>query len=337
MKNNEINSYYEKGGYHLFVKPLEIPKNLLKAEVLEKRTPLEHPALAKLIPYIKTLKSGYNGEKTICYHLGQIPSQRFYIFHDLRLPYEEASCQLDFLLFSPKIIIILDSKNHSGKLIFEKNQMIQEYMDKRFIYENPISQADRHQLLLKYFFEKHKLPYIPIESLVVVSKSSTEVVISPGNREAEKKVYRASNVLGKMDQLYQQYNREWVDHKTLEKMKKLLLKKHTPLDINVLKKFDVANSSVITGVQCSNCLFIPMDYKRKNWICPICGFISQDVPKGDIKDYFLLGNPTFSNREIRSFLHLPSSRATSYYLSTQNFPYTGTTKGRIYYPPKDFL
>ncbi|WML41466.1 hypothetical protein RCG19_07400 [Neobacillus sp. OS1-2] len=185
--------------------------------------------------------------------------------------------------------------------------------------------------------EKYKLPHIPIASLVVVSKSSTEVVISPGNREAEQKVYWASDVLGKMDQLYQQYSREWVDHKTLEKIKRLLLKKHTPLDINMLEKFEVANSDVITGAQCSNCLFIPMKYKRKNWICPFCGFVSQHVPIGDIKDYYLLGNPTFTNEGIRSFLHLPSSRATTYFLSTLNFPYAGTTKGRIYYPPKDFL
>lgn len=46
---------------------------------------------------------------------------------------------------------------------------------------------------------------------------------------------------------------------------------------------------------------------------------------------------SFTNLELRLFLHLPSSRVTTYTMSLLDFPYTGTTKSRVYHPPKDFL
>ena len=321
----------------MYAKKFGMPAILAKAEALEKRMPKDHPVLLELIPFIKNLRSGYNGEKKIHYFLKQIPSQRFYIFHDLRLPYGDTYFQLDFVLLSPKVIILLDGKNHSGKLTFDRNQMTQEYQDKRLVYENPIFQANRHKLLLHYFFEKHKIPKIPIESLVVISKSSTELMISPGYSEAQKKVCRASNLIERMDEIYHRYNLDLFDHKMLDKIKKLLIRSYTPLETDILAKFNIKTFEIISGVQCPNCLMFGMGFKRKNWICPFCQFVSQDAHIQAIADYFLLIKPSFTNPEIRAFLQVSSSRAATYLLSLLKFPYTGTTKGRIYFQPKDFL
>ena len=322
----------------MFVKNFKVPIILQKAEALEKRIPPNHPRISDLKSFIKNLRSGYNGERKINYYLNQIPPQRFYIFHDLRLQYgENAYFQIDALLLCSRGIFMLDGKNHSGKLTIEPNQMIQDYDGKRVIYENPISQANRHNLLLTYFLEKYKIPFVPTESLVVICRSSTELVISPGYTEAAKKVCRLSDLLKKLDGLYHRYNRELVDNKTLEKIKKLLLKKHTPLNTDLYEKFKISKTEVVTGVQCPKCLSFSMDYHRKNWQCPTCKFVSQDAYLNAVKDYFLLGNSSFTNMELRSFLHVPSSRATTYTISLLNFPYTGSTKDRIYHPPKDFL
>jgi len=322
----------------LFVKNLKVPIILQKAEALEIRIPQNHPSISDLKSFIKNLRSGYNGERRINYYLNQIPPQRFYIFHDLRLQYgDNAYFQIDVLLLSSKGIFMLDGKNHSGKLTIDPNQMTQEYEEKRVIYENPISQANRHNLLLSYFLEKYKIPSVPIKSLVVICKSSTELVISPGYTEATKKVCRISDLLKKLDGLYHHYNRELLDNKTLEKIKKLLLKKHTPLNTDLYEKFKILKSEVVTGVQCPMCFSFSMEYHRKIWKCPACKFVSQDAYLNAVKDYFLLGNSSFTNMELRSFLHLPSSRITTYTMSLLNFPYTGTTKGRIYHQPKDFL
>lgn len=321
----------------MFDKDLKIPINLLKAEALERRTDENHPCRADLKTYIKNLRSGYNGERTISYFLSQIPPQRFRIFHDLRLPYGDTFFQIDTLILSTKFILMLDGKNHSGKLHIDKEQMVQEYMDNRNVYENPIIQANRHNILLQYFLEKHKLPQIPIESLVVICKSSTEVTIDAGYTEAYRKICRASDLVRKMEERYQYYRKEYIDNKTVEKIKKLLLKKHTPLDSDLLEKFNVSKREIKTGVQCPKCFFIPMNYKRKNWICPTCKFLSPDAFLQAMIDYFLLINPSFTNKELRKFLHLPNSRSATYFIYLLNFPSTGTTKGRIYHQPKDFL
>lgn len=321
----------------MFVKDLTVPLDLLKAEALEKRMPLNHPKLFDLRLFIKNLRSGYNGERKIHYFLAQIPPKRFLIFHDLRLPYGDGYFQIDALLLSPRGILMIDGKNHSGKLTIEKNQMIQEYKGNRIVYDNPIVQAHRHNLLLTYFLEKHKIPPIPIDSLVAICKSSTEVCISPGYSAAQKKVCRVSDLLGKIDMFYHQHNKIQLDHKTIEKIKKVLLKNHTPLITDILQKFSIQKSEIITGVQCPKCYLFPMEYNRKIWICSICHFISNDACIEAIREYFLLNPPSFTNKEIRIFLHLPSTRITTYFLSSLNFPFMGTTKGRIYFQPENFL
>lgn len=321
----------------MFANEFTIPMNLLKAEALERRTFENHRSMPELRTFIKNTRSGYNGERKISYYLGQIPTQRFYIFYDLRLPYGNAYFQIDALLLSTKAILMLDGKNHYGKLLIEKNQMIQEFQDSRVVYENPISQANRHNLLLTYFLENHKIPILPINSYVVITNSSTEVRVSPDYMEAANKVCRLSDLLRKIDEFYHHNNKELVDNKTLEKLKRLLLKSHTPLQIDILAKYNIAKSEIRTGVQCPNCLSFPMIYKRTIWLCPICHFISQDAYLTAIKDYFLLISPAFTNREIRAFLHLPNTRGTTYFISSLHFPFTGTTKGRVYHQPKDYL
>lgn len=321
----------------MFVKNLTLPTDLIKAEALERRIRSNHPIMADLKSFIKNLRSGYNGEKTINYYLGQIPDQRFYIFHDLRLPYGDAYFQIDALLLSSKIIFILDGKNHSGKLFIERNQMIQEFMDNRAVYENPIFQANRHKVLLNYFFNKHKIPTLPIDSFVVITKSTAEVIISPGYVEAERKVCRAGNLLGKIEEQYLRYNKDFLDNKTIKKIIKILLEKHTPLNTNIMEKFGITKFEIIPGVLCPNCLYIPMIYERKIWVCSSCNFISKDAYLNAITDYFLIVGSSFTNQELRTFLQLPSPRSTTYFISLLNFPFTCTTKGRIYHQPPDFL
>jgi hypothetical protein len=217
-KGIEVYLNIKKGGIFLFVKNLEIPKILLQTEALEGRLAKNHFKMPDIKAKIRILRSGYNGEKVINHHIGQIPYQKYHIFHDLRLPIGITYFQIDALLLSPKLILILDGKNHSGTLRFEKNQMIQEYLDTREVYENPISQVNRHKILLKYWLEKYHISFIPIESYVVVTKSSTEIIISPGYSEAEEKVCKANDLLTKIANLEGNFKKEFLSPTAIEKV-----------------------------------------------------------------------------------------------------------------------
>jgi Nuclease-related domain len=320
----------------LFAKDLEMPIPLEQAEALKSRISENHIMRPEIEGKIRVLRSGYNGEKTINYYLGLIPIKKYLIFHDLRLPVGETFFQIDALLLSSKSIIILDGKNHAGALIFEKNQMIQEFNETKEVYENPISQSLRHKILLKYLFEQYQIPPIPIEYFVVVCRVSTLIKISPGYREAEERVCRAYDLLKKIEEVEKLHNKECINSRTAEKVKKLFLTKHTPKRSDFLKIFGIHESEIYTGVHCPNCSFIPMNYKRKSWICPKCQFISHDAHLKAINDYFLLIKTSTTNKEILRFLHLPSPRSTRYLLSLIKLPYTGNKRARVYHQPQSF-
>ncbi len=318
----------------MFGKNLTVPQILLEALALEGRLPWEHPLLPELKKLIRILKSGNNGEKTINYFLSLIPSHKYYIFHNLRLPAGNSYFQMDFLLLSSKLILILEGKNHSGKLLIEKNQMIHETGTNKEIYENPVSQANRHKILLTYLLRKYKIDSIPIEYCVVICKDSTEVSIAPGYKEAEERVCKANDLLKKIEDQEKIFKKDSVTPQTIKKIKDILLTNHTPPNIHIFEKTGIKKSEVLPGVQCPRCSFLPMDYKRRNWICPNCYFVSQDAYLKALQDYFLLINPYINNLEIRKFLRIPTSRSTTYFLSVINLPYTGTKRGRMYFENK---
>lgn len=239
---------------------------------------------------------------------------------------------MDYILLSPKSILLLDAKNHSGKLYLDQNQMIQEYNESREIYENPLSQIQRHKVLLRYWFEKFQIPPLPIEYQVVICKSSTEVIFSPDYKEAQEKLCKANNLLWKIENYEEKLNKQRINLQTFEKLRVLLLQEHTTLKSDILQMFQINKSEIISGVRCPNCSSIPMSYKRNSWFCSECNFLSRNVHLNAINDYLLIINSSITSQELRNFLHIPSSRAATYLLSLLKFPYTGTNRGRIYTP-----
>ncbi|MDR7077160.1 hypothetical protein J2Y03_002183 [Neobacillus niacini] len=317
----------------MFDKNLTKPIPLLQAEALEERLKIDHEKMQEIKNNIKILKSGYNGEKEINYQLGQIPQHKYHIFHDLRLPIGETFFQIDVLLLSPNILVNLDGKNHSGKITIEKNQMIQEAFDTREIYENPVSQTNRHKILLRNWMQANNLPPVFMDNLVVFTRSSSEIIITPGYKEAENKVCKSHDLIKKIEEL-ERYNKKlWMNEQDILKLSDLILKKHIPKRIDILKSFNIPEFDIITGVQCPLCLFVPMIYNRHKWICPTCQCISKDAHNRAIDDYCLIYKTWFTNSEIRNFLHLPSPRIVSYFLSFLNFTRVGHTSDSVYHQP----
>ncbi|MFP7299114.1 nuclease-related domain-containing protein [Neobacillus niacini] len=317
----------------MFDKNLTKPIPLLQAEALESRLKINHEKMPELKNNIKILKSGYNGEKELNYQLGQIPHHKYHIFHDLRLPAGETLFQIDVLLLSPKICIILDGKNHSGKIIIERNQMIQETADTREIYENPISQTNRHKILLRNWIEANTLPPIFLDNLVAFTRSSSEIIIAPGYKEAENKICKSHDLLKKIEELEGYYKKNCMSEQNILKLSNLLLRDHTPKRVDILQQFQVSESDVIIGVQCPECLFAPMDYCGNKWKCTACKVTSKDAHIKAINDYLLIFKPWFTNSEIRIFLNLPSPRAAGYILSFLKLSRTGRTSDSIYRQP----
>lgn len=316
-----------------FIKSIKLEQH----EALLRRIIPNHPKRPEIEENIRKLRSGYRGEQTLHYFLSLLPPKKYHIFHNLRLPIGKSFFEIDAFLLSPKLSLIIGCKNHSGTLLIEKNQMTQTFNENVVIYSNPLSQANRHKILLRYWFEKNQLPIIPAEHLVCISNSSTAIKIIPGYTEAEKRVFKADHLLQKLEEYEKYYKNEVVDQKTLGKIRKALLHQHTPLISDILKEYSMDKNEIVTGVQCPKCYCIPILHKGgRKWECPTCHTLTIDAHIPAINDYFLLIKPSFSNSEFRHFLQLPSERTSAYLLNLLNLPSEGQNKGRIYHqPPKN--
>jgi hypothetical protein len=321
----------------LFEKDLTKPLVLQQHEALLRRLAETHAIRADVEAKKEKLKAGFNGEKTINYFLGLLPSKNYHIFHNIRLPAEQGFFEIDIYLLSPKCSFIIEGKNYSGTLYLERNQLIQEVNGGKRVYENPIVQVNRHKILLKYWFEKNQLPFPPLEHFVCFSNTSSTINIAPDYVEAEKRVCKAVDIIRKINEFERIYKKEVYDQKDIRKIKKSIISQHNPRRMDLFKEYGIDKKDVPTGVQCPECPSIQMNYNHGCWECPKCHFRSRDAHLQAINDYFLIFGTTITNSEMREFLHLPSSRAATNLFSHLELPHTGNTKDRVYFQTHENL
>ena len=110
-----------------------------------------------------------------------------------------------------------------------------------------------------------------------------------------------------------------------------MLKAHTPHIPKLLESYHISTDDLVKGIQCPNCMAIPMTRKWGKWLCGRCSFISRDAHVRALRDYALLIKPTITNRDFREFSQLESTSVAAKLLSDLNLPYTGSTKDRVYH------
>lgn len=285
---------------------------------------------ANLARYLK----GYRGEKAVSYYLDFLPEKENYIFHSLRLPSGKYFFQIDYLVLTVRYALILECKNFFGTLYFDEDfkQMIRIANEKEEGFQDPISQAKWHQHQLRSLLKLHNIT-LPIEYFVVISDPSTIVKTSPKNREAMKKVVHGHSLLEKIAEVDSRYQNEILDSKEVRKLSKLLLKSHTPEDIDVLVKYGLRIGDINTGVRCPGCGRIPMIRQNVTWYCGGCGMKDKKAHVSAVTDYFHLFGDSITNKQFRDFVHLRSDTSAKRMLKAMELPFSGSNKGRIYCDP----
>jgi len=105
----------------MIAKERGVPIKLQKLEILLRRISFLHPKMPKIKEDYLKVKAGYMGEKSLDYYLSFLPEEQYYIFHYLRLPYQNHHFQIDTLILSPYFIPIFEVKNISGTITFDYN------------------------------------------------------------------------------------------------------------------------------------------------------------------------------------------------------------------------
>lgn len=323
----------------MIVKELCKEKDIFQMEVLVNRISTNHPKYPDIKESLRRKRAGFNGERAISYYLDYLPDQDYYIFHNLRLKGGKYYFQIDYLILTRFFALILECKNYYGTLFIDSpfEQFIRKTQTQEQGFQNPISQAKWHREQLLLFLHQNGLSELPIDFLVAISDPSTILKTDSSNRQMLKKMVHGYNLLERIKEIQGYHKKERLDLKRVRRLSKLLVKSHTPKEEDILKKYKIEKSEVATGVQCPNCHFFAMIRKQRKWFCPHCSHFDQTAHMQALKDYFLIMNSSITNKQFREFVHLSSVDAASKLLIRMNLPFSGSKKGRIYFPHADFL
>ncbi|GIN88136.1 nuclease [Heyndrickxia sporothermodurans] len=317
----------------MIIKPREMPKYLMQLEALASRLPINQIKKEDVVKQLINQRTGFNGERSINFPLIFLPQNDYFILHNLRLLYQpNYYFQIDTLILSGKFFLIIEVKNYFGTLIFESmfDQLIRVTDEKEEGFENPILQVERQSRQLKSYLSTHFFSTVPIENLVVISSPRT-ILKNPSNSPLiSEKIIHSSKLPTKIIELENKYPNNIIATKKIMSISEKLLKEHTPDTKNILEKFHIPESDILTGVRCTKCFHLPMKRIKGGWNCPACNQISINAHFSALKDYLLLISNSITNKEARHFLHLNSDSTTKRLLKSMNLPYLGENKGRKY-------
>lgn len=321
----------------MIIKERQIPLRIKEINALLNRLSAFHPKRSKLEEELKNRWTGYRGETQTDYYLEFLDNENYLIFNGLRLVHQKHAFQIDTLIISLFFILIIEIKNISGTISFEKNssQVTRKFDDKEQGFQNPLVQVNQQKKQLAAWLKKQKLPSIPIEDLVVFSDRKTILKTTNDNYHIFKKILYADTLVEKMKQFEAIHKWGSISGKHLQKLKKLLLKEHTPAPPTLLQSYGINKSELMLGVQCPNCLKFPLIRLSQKWYCTKCHTYSKNSHKQAIIDYFLIVDVTISNTQCREFLMIESPDMTKKLLLRMKLPTSGSNKNRLYQRPPD--
>ncbi|MBT2679727.1 NERD domain-containing protein [Bacillus sp. ISL-35] len=318
-------------------KKREFPKEITILKVILKRFTLNHQRQIELENKLSRKLAGYKGEKELDYYLSQIDHTNLKILHDLRIPHNNTHFQIDSLLISNTFLLPIDSKNYAGVLDFnpEFNYLLQTLNGFEKVYQDPILQTKIQASQLKSFLMKNQFSPPPIEFLVSVSNSQA-IIRNPANStEVANRVCKTPAVSYKIQSISEKYNKEYLSQKEVKKIVKLLLKSHVPY-IPDIQSMNLPMDKIQIGVQCPDCGLLGMEKIHGSWVCKQCGHLSKDAHIAALKDYFLIFGPHITSRQFSNFLNIPSIHQAKRLLTSMELDISGSKKGTVYRPKKDF-
>lgn len=279
--------------------------------------------------------AGYRGERDVDYKLSLYPLSNSYVIQGLRLKNGPHYFQIDTLILTRNLFIILEVKNIKGELEYDPDfqQLTQRVGTEVKRIKNPIYQAEAQKRNLETFLHAMRLFDIPIEYLVVISDPKTILKCKQQNQEVFDKMIHAESLPLYLDKFLGQYQHDIMNISTLKKLHQHLLITQSPHQPQLLKKYAVNAQHLIDGIPCPSCQHYPMIRANQKWFCEKCSTSSRDTHIQVILDHFLLRQTTIANKECRELLHIPSEKIAYRMLTSMNLKWHGEKKGRKYSSP----
>ncbi|MEH7082313.1 NERD domain-containing protein [Neobacillus drentensis] len=315
----------------MVVLELQLPIQAYQCMALLRRLPKNHPIRPTIERDLKSWLKGYYGEKECSYYLSLLPEDQYYIFHGLRL-IDKKPFQIDLVVLSTRFIFMGEVKNLSTKLIFHKesNHVTKEFNNEEEGISNPVLQVKRQQIQFVNWLRKMQLLGLPIERVVIISKSTTRIETTPDNLQIFNDVIYAESLLDKIEEMECKHQKPAFSKRKLAQLVDLLLAHHqTPIP-DILQAYKLSKDDISTGVLCPKCPTGAMAFYSAKWNCHICGYSSKIAFFPTVDDYFLLLGPTITRKQFAEFLHINSPFIAGHQLRSLNLPSSGSKRGTKY-------
>ncbi|GAA0607138.1 nuclease-related domain-containing protein [Virgibacillus siamensis] len=317
----------------MILKPLVKSRYIFQLEALDRRVSELHPQKERIGNKLRNELTGFRGEQALTFPLSLLPEADYGIIHNPRLgDSNDKFFEIDVLLLAQSNILLLESKNWYGTLLFDEDKQVIRIGDTGVEegLPNPIPQVKLQAYRLRKWLNKHGFPQIPILHFVVISYPTTIIKPMFPHQSIPEEVIHSNLLHQNIQRLNKQYQTSILDKGVINKLTSLIMEKHTDPEIDVLHKFHVAENELIHGVFCPNCHAVPMVLENGNWHCGSCNHSSKDAHLSSLTDRKLLIGNSITNREAREFLLVNSPYQMKRLLIRGQYRFTGDKNKRIY-------
>lgn len=269
------------------------------------------------------VKYGIAGENAIMYELknSHIP---MYIIHDLYLEHNGCTAQIDFLIITRKVTILIESKNLYGNIFVDSNgNFIRRTGNgKTFRQEgmySPITQNERHLALIKEMRKgtKNFLTRGLFEnnfdnnyrSLIVMANTKSIIDYRYAPKDIKDKIVRADGLVRKINEICSDNNISEMSDKQMKELADFFMAHHTLNKKNYTAKYqnvinqETAKETPDKPVSCS--------FAKDNASIPQC--VATPLCTADISgfDVTLLAN--MADENTANYENLPLYKALKQY------------------------
>jgi hypothetical protein len=309
------------------------PQILIKIEILKGgRLAVNHPQMEVIDKDYTSYKTGYQGEVNLDYYFSLMDQDKYEFYHGLRLFNGQTYYQIDTLIATRNYILPVEIKKLSGTIVYDKKT--NQFSRNEKPITNPFSQVRLQKIQFVDWLQSHKFPPIPVDFLIAMANNSTKFECPAGYPDQFWKLCYGHDIIEKVHIYDKSFKIKLFSSKDLKRLKKFLLKEHTPLDVDILKKYEIQKEDIMTGVLCPKCINKAMRYSYGVWTCSHCNYHSRNEHLKALQDYFLLFGPSITNMQFREFMQIDSRHVATRLLAAMKLPSAGTKSGRIYYSPE---
>lgn len=319
---------------NLILKPLVKPRYIFQLEALDRRINELHPQKGGIRNKLKNELAGFRGEQKLTFPLKLLPESKYCIIHNPRLEDSNGDYfEIDVLLLTQYYILLLESKNWYGTLLFDEDKQVIRIGDNRVEegLPNPIPQVKLQGHRLGKWLNEYDFPQIPILHFVVISFPSTIIKPMYPHSPVPEMVIHSNLLHQNIQRLNSQYQTPIIDKSAIHKLGSLIISNHTNPRVNVLNKFHVEKNELIHGVFCPKCNTAPMNLNTGIWHCNLCNHSSKDAHLPSLSDHKLLIGDRITNRGARDFLMVSSPYQMKRLLMRGQYCFTGDKNKRIYF------